>query len=241
MNIMPKTAPWNPTVLWSKPEAERAGTPLLVLFHGYLANEEDLMGLADYLPSEFTIASVRAPQALGPGYTWFPLMNDADFSVERVVDAVDDVAGWLDSVKDVHSSVSLLGFSMGMAVASTLLRHRVHPARFELAGLPDGTYPGHSQIPFSQTKKGTRVTIAGTETLIGGCASLDECVRSLREWSRCSIAQAVMCVTENVAEFMGDDTRGELEEGCRADFVVLGKEGEVRETWIGGKKVWARE
>ena len=128
MNIMPKTAPWNPTVLWSKPEAERAGTPLLVLFHGYLANEEDLMGLADYLPSEFTIASVRAPQALGPGYTWFPLMNDADFSVERVVDAVDDVAGWLDSVKDVHSSVSLLGFSMGMAVASTLLRHR--PADF---------------------------------------------------------------------------------------------------------------
>ena len=128
MNIMPKTASWNPTVLWSKPEAERAGTPLLVLFHGYLANEEDLMGLADYLPSEFTIASVRAPQALGPGYTWFPLMNEPDFSVQRVVDAVDDVAGWLDSVKDVHSSVSLLGFSMGMAVASTLLRHR--PADF---------------------------------------------------------------------------------------------------------------
>ena len=124
INIMSKTAPWNPTVLWSKPEAERAGTPLLVLFHGYLANEEDLMGLADHLPSEFTIASVRAPHALGPGYTWFPLMNDSDFSVERVVDAVDDVAGWLDSVKDVHSSVSLLGFSMGMAVASTLLRHR---------------------------------------------------------------------------------------------------------------------
>ena len=128
MNIMPTTAPWNPTVLWSKPEAEREGTPLLVLFHGYLANEEDLMGLADYLPSEFTVASVRAPHAQGPGYTWFPLMNEPDFSVQRAVDAVNDVFDWLDRVKGPHSSVSLLGFSMGMAVASTLLRHR--PADF---------------------------------------------------------------------------------------------------------------
>ncbi|KAD3515320.1 alpha/beta fold hydrolase [Arthrobacter yangruifuii] len=115
---------WNPVVLWSKPEAERAGTPLLVLFHGYLANEEDLMGLTDYLPDDFTIASVRAPQASGPGYTWFPLMSDADYSVDAVVESVADVAAWLDTVKDSHTSVSLLGFSMGMAVATTLLRHR---------------------------------------------------------------------------------------------------------------------
>lgn len=125
---MSKSSPWNPTVLWSKPAAERAGTPLLVLFHGHLANEEDLMGLADYLPQEFTIASVRAPQAMGPGYTWFPLMNDAEYSVQRVVDAATDVSDWLDGVRAVHSSVSLLGFSMGMAVATTLLRHR--PADF---------------------------------------------------------------------------------------------------------------
>ncbi|MBD7996001.1 phospholipase [Arthrobacter sp. Sa2CUA1] len=121
---MTENTPWNPVVLFSKPEAERAGTPLLVLFHGYLANEEDLMGLAEYLPGEFTIASVRAPMALGPGYTWFPLMNEPDFSVDRVVSAVQDVSDWLDSIRDQHTSVSLLGFSMGMAVASTLLRHR---------------------------------------------------------------------------------------------------------------------
>ncbi len=113
-----------PVVLWSKPEAERAGTPLLVLFHGYLANEEDLMGLTDYLPADFTIASVRAPQALGPGYTWFPLTGDAGYSVEAVVDSVSAVSDWLDSVSAGHTSVSLLGFSMGMAVATTLLRHR---------------------------------------------------------------------------------------------------------------------
>ena len=148
MNIMPTQAPWNPTVLWSKPESERAGTPLLVLFHGHLANEEDLMGLADHLPSEFTIASVRAPLAQGPGYTWFPLMNDPDFSVQGVVDAVSNVSDWLDSIRSAHSSVSLLGFSMGMAVASTLLRHR--PADFAaVVGLSGFVVPSEGNPYFN--------------------------------------------------------------------------------------------
>lgn len=113
-----------PVVAWSRPEAERAGTPLLVLFHGYLSHEKDLIGLAPMLPEEFTLASVRAPYAMGPGYTWFPLMHEPDYSTERVVQAVTDVWAWIDSVKDQHSSVTLLGFSMGMAVATSVLRHR---------------------------------------------------------------------------------------------------------------------
>jgi phospholipase/carboxylesterase len=115
---------WNPVVVWNKPEEERAGTPLLVLFHGYLSHERDLIGLAPMLPSEFTLASVRAPHALGPGFTWFPLMHEPDFSTGKVVRAVGDVWAWLDTVKDNHSSVTLLGFSMGMAVATSALRHR---------------------------------------------------------------------------------------------------------------------
>ncbi|KAK3052219.1 hypothetical protein LTR09_006811 [Extremus antarcticus] len=108
----------------------------------------------------------------------------------------------------------------------------------ELAGLEDGTYPGHSQIPFRQTKKGSRVVIEGTETLIGGCASLSECVRNLMQWSGCGIAEAVKCVTENVVEFMGDEQRGRLEAWRRADFVVMDDEANVMETWVGGKRVW---
>ena len=115
---------WEPVVLWSRPEQERAGTPLLVLFHGYMANEADLMGLTDNLPPEFTVASVRAPHAAGPGFAWFPLRREEGYDVGKVVDAVGPVSDWLDSVRANHSSVSLLGFSMGMAVASTLLRHR---------------------------------------------------------------------------------------------------------------------
>lgn len=120
---MSETA-WNPTVIWSKPEAERAGTPLLVLLHGYLSNEQDLIGLQRLLPPEFTLVSVRAPHALGPGFTWFPLMQDDDYSFDTVKRAVADLWSWLEPVAKNHASVSLLGFSMGMAMATSVLRHQ---------------------------------------------------------------------------------------------------------------------
>jgi N-acetylglucosamine-6-phosphate deacetylase len=114
----------------------------------------------------------------------------------------------------------------------------------ELADLPDGTYPGHSQIPFEQTKNGTRATIAGTDILIGGCIPLQQGVRNLMEWSGCGPAEAVATVTENIAVFMGIDGeggRGVLKEGRRADLCVLNDAGEVLQTWVAGVKVWDRE
>jgi N-acetylglucosamine-6-phosphate deacetylase len=44
-----------------------------------------------------------------------------------------------------------------------------------------------------------------------------------------------------VVDFMGDDDRGKLEVGRRADFVVIGDDGEVLQTWISGEKVWEKE
>ena len=117
-----------PVVLWSKPEEARTGKPLLVLLHGYGANEQDLLSLADMLPDDFVVASVRAPIAMGPGFSWFPLTGTADYSLDAVKAASGYVLDWLDRVKENHPSVTLLGFSMGMAMATTLLRQR--PADF---------------------------------------------------------------------------------------------------------------
>jgi N-acetylglucosamine-6-phosphate deacetylase len=135
--------------------------------------------------------------------------------------------------------------------ATVSLLHRTNPQRsilvtdsIELASLPDGTYPGHSQIPFEQTKTGTRATISGTDTLIGGCIPLQQGVRNLMEWSGCGIAEAVGSVTQNVAELMGvdgDGGRGVLKEGRRADLCVLNEGGEVLQTWIAGVKAWDKE
>jgi len=113
-----------PTVLWSVPEEQRHGRPLLVLLHGYGANEADLFGLADQLPEEFVVASVRAPLAMGPGFTWFPLTGSLDYSFDAVKAATEYVLDWLDGVREDFSSVSLLGFSMGMAMATSMWRRR---------------------------------------------------------------------------------------------------------------------
>jgi len=113
-----------PTVLWSVPEEQREGRPLLVLLHGYGANEADLFGLADQLPEEFVVASVRAPMPMGPGFTWFPLTGSLEYSFDAVKAATEYVLHWLDGVREGFSSVSLLGFSMGMAMATSMWRRR---------------------------------------------------------------------------------------------------------------------
>ncbi|MEO5781086.1 alpha/beta hydrolase [Arthrobacter sp. PAMC25284] len=126
--MMPADAFPAPVVLWSKSEADRAGKPLLILLHGHGANEQDLFSLAELLPADFVVAAVRAPIATGPGFTWFPLTASIDYTLDAVMDASSYVLDWLDSVKANHPSVTLLGFSMGMAMATTMLRQR--PADF---------------------------------------------------------------------------------------------------------------
>lgn len=113
-----------PVVAWSGAEDSRDGKPLLLLLHGYGAHELDLLSLADLLPDEFAVASLRAPIAMETGFTWFPLTASADYSLDAVKAASDYVLDWLETVKTNHPSVTLLGFSMGMAVATTLLRQR---------------------------------------------------------------------------------------------------------------------
>ncbi|WP_022872095.1 alpha/beta hydrolase [Nesterenkonia alba] len=117
-------------VIWTAEPADREGTPLIVLLHGYGANERDLLSLVPGLPAEATYAAVRAPVALGYGaYTWFDLdVERLAYSSAAARQAVEDLAGWIDHVRTPHSSVSLLGFSMGMAMATSLLRSR--PADF---------------------------------------------------------------------------------------------------------------
>lgn len=113
-----------PVALISRPEAERAGTPLLVLLHGYGSNEQDLMGLMGMLPEEFTYLSVRAPMVAGPGFSWFPLTQEIGYSIDSVESSVVALWEFLRPVVEEFSSVTLLGFSQGMAMATSLARYQ---------------------------------------------------------------------------------------------------------------------
>lgn len=113
------------TVVWSKLEDQRAGTPLLVMMHGYGTDESRMVRLFEYLPPEFTFAALRAPMPIGDHYGWFLLDYFLANDFADVISVTGTVHGWINSVRGQHTSVSLMGYSQGMAMASTLLR--LHP------------------------------------------------------------------------------------------------------------------
>lgn len=120
-------APSEPTVRWSRAASERT-EHLLVLLHGYAADEHDLFGLEPHLPEAFTVASVRAPLGLPTGgHAWFPLAQDPatgelGADAAAVPPAVEALRDWVRGVRGDFRTVSLLGFSQGMAMATSLLR-----------------------------------------------------------------------------------------------------------------------
>lgn len=110
---------------------ERAGVPLLVLLHGYGADEHDLFGLVPHLPEPMAVAALAAPLRPphpAPGRSWFPL-ETLGRSAEAVNPAAQAVLDWLDAEAHDAPSVALLGFSQGATVA--LQAMRLAPHRFD--------------------------------------------------------------------------------------------------------------
>lgn len=117
-------------VRWSH-DAPRPETDLVVFLHGFGADENDLFPLANSFDERFTIASVQAPKQLPShfgGYCWFPISTELDANADEVQTALVQLDAWVDSVADNYRSVSLLGFSQGMAMATSLMRMR--PGRY---------------------------------------------------------------------------------------------------------------
>jgi phospholipase/carboxylesterase len=116
-------------IMWSTPERERAGRPLIVLLHGYGSHEGDLFSLSPALPLGPAIASLRAPLSAGSGFAWWDIRDLGAPDPGAVDAAARGVLAWLDSID--FTSVSLLGFSQGGALALQLLR--LAPDRFASA------------------------------------------------------------------------------------------------------------
>lgn len=120
-------------VLWSAEAADRTHRPLLVVLHGYGADERDLFALVPYLPREYVVAAVRAPLTPpfpAPGFSWYPIEGLDGRDPQHVTDAASLVGAWVDAVAP-DATVGLLGFSQGAAVA--LQAMRLQPERFSFA------------------------------------------------------------------------------------------------------------
>ena len=98
--------------------------PVLVLLHGRGTNEDDLLGLVDFLDPRFFIISVRAPYRFQEGfggYTWYdirdigsPVLTQFDESYRKLIQFLTDVKTGYPVDGD---RMFLLGFSMGSVMS----------------------------------------------------------------------------------------------------------------------------
>jgi thioredoxin 1 len=112
---------------------------VLLLVHGYGADERDLGGLLPYLDPEGRFLTVlpRGPVAAPPGFAWYDLaaMTDAPTTDVTFLDSLSALDDLLDEVCEQHdkprAEAIVGGFSQGggLAVALGLRRSdRPHPA-----------------------------------------------------------------------------------------------------------------
>jgi thioredoxin 1 len=100
---------------------------LLLLLHGYGADEQDLGGLLPYLDPEGAFAAVmpRGPHDApgAPGYAWFPI-SESGVDVGSFMDAVDLVDAFVDeqcaALGLTRADAIFGGFSQGAGIALAL-------------------------------------------------------------------------------------------------------------------------
>jgi phospholipase/carboxylesterase len=110
------------------PKEGSAHPPLLLLLHGYGSNEEDLLDLADELPPQFLILSVRAPRILAKGsYAWFDIdfssgtpVNDKAQAEESRLILKEFIDGVAKEFSVDAARIYMLGFSQGAIMSYSI-------------------------------------------------------------------------------------------------------------------------
>lgn len=99
-----------------RPADSSAQPWLLILMHGVGSNEQDLFGLAPYVPKNFHVLSLRAPYAMGPSaYGWFAFTVDAQG--ERRINETQEAASRATVAQTLASAAQQLGIPSERVVA----------------------------------------------------------------------------------------------------------------------------
>ena len=112
--------------------------PAVFVLHGRGADEQDLLPVAQRLPDELHIVSLRAPDRLMQGYTWYEMvMPDGDLhrsqpdeeEFRRSLDLVaENIEAAIERYDLAPGRIGLLGFSQGAITSLSLLCEQ--PDRF---------------------------------------------------------------------------------------------------------------
>ena len=115
----------------TRPAASGQADSLVIFLHGYGADGNDLLGLADPLAPHLPNTAFAAPDApersaMNPmGFQWFPIPwidgSSEEAASEGMARAVDDLNGFLDHIMETqgvpaHRTV-LVGFSQGTMIS----------------------------------------------------------------------------------------------------------------------------
>jgi len=147
--------------------------------------------------------------------------------------ALDDAASWCGVIVDGH---------------------HLHPAvlRIALAAKPHGkiflvtdAMPPVGSERDSFELNGERITSRNGRcenangTLAGSALDMIAAVRNTVAQTGIDLAEALRMGSTYPAQFLGiDATHGRIAPGCRADFIVIDADLQLRETWISGERVY---
>jgi N-acetylglucosamine-6-phosphate deacetylase len=88
--------------------------------------------------------------------------------------------------------------------------------------------------PMGVIGRGEQIRLADG-TLAGANLHLLDAVANFETFTGCALHEAIRAATATPAERLGDTSRGRIEQGCRADFVVFDDDRQVVRTYLGGE------
>ncbi|MCL2814694.1 MAG: N-acetylglucosamine-6-phosphate deacetylase [Oscillospiraceae bacterium] len=106
------------------------------------------------------------------------------------------------------------------------------------AGLPEGQYSlGETKGVFVEGGRAFLKNADGTETIAGSTSNLYRELVNFMDFTGRSLEESLLTVTKNPAECVGIyDKKGSIETGKDADFVIMDKEGAIREVYVNGER-----
>jgi phospholipase/carboxylesterase len=166
------------------PPARGAATHLVVLVHGYGADGQDLIGLANHWQGLLPTVAFAAPNAPtrvpgSSGFQWFPISRIDPHEMQKGV----EVAGpTLDAYLDTElnrlglgpEKLALVGFSQGTMLSLHLgLRRAIKPAAIVgFSGLLPGAPPANTDIPPILLTHGDSDTVIPPQAMFLAAAQL---------------------------------------------------------------------
>ncbi len=133
-------------------------SPAIILLHGRGSNEDDLLGLAEFLDARCILVAARAPFDFQPsgGFTWYDLLEVGRPDPKMFAESYRRLTQFIEDVKKGYpidpSRVFFLGFSMGtiMSYAMALTNHG------EVAGVVanSGYIPEDAELNFEWDQLG---------------------------------------------------------------------------------------